>query len=92
MRSGVENIYATKENRATSMRLLPLQCGRYQLQRYKHLETVSLLIRKDRATQALRRLRLASAQARERDQACTLHGLAAVRGAIKITAPDPRGF
>lgn len=72
------------------MCVLPGKCSRDELQGYKHVEAISFLLWKDRSAQALRRLCVAPAQARKRDQARALHGLVAVRRVTqRLYYPDP---
>jgi four helix bundle protein len=58
-----------------------------RLQRHEHAPAVPLEFREDRRPEAFGRVPVAPAQARERDQARPLHGIAPVHGPVRGKAP-----
>lgn len=58
-----------------------------RLQGHEHAPAVPLELREDRRPEAFGRVPVAPAQARERDQARALHGIAPVHGPVIVKAP-----
>ena len=64
------------------MLVLPAERDHHQLQRHEDAPALPVVLRQDRAAQALRRVRLAPAQIGERHQTQPPHGIAAIRGPV----------
>ncbi len=87
-----QTCYAEK-NHGAHLHVRSIEREGRQLQRYASSPTLHFFLRKNRPSQALRRLRVAPTQALARHQARKIHGFASIRREVKQekTPPSNRG-